>query len=298
MDFSAVGQKIKELRKEMGISQGELAEGICTQAQISKIEKGDVYPYASTLYLISQKLGVDVNYFFDIGMTPRLDYVQEVFQQLKLARLSMNYNEIRQIVKAEENNPLFTQNSRNYQILLWHKGICEYEMNKDYKEAIKYIEQAISSTQTTEKRYSEREIECLVSIAVIYFEEKMYDKALEINKDALKYLNNLPYVSDNNLKSHLNYNIARILTRMGRYDESIEYCKKGIKWCVQHNLLFALPEFHYHLGYNHELKNEFQEAKNYMDKAYNIFEVTKETRFCTFIREKYAKWRNENKLPS
>ena len=52
MDFSAVGKKIKELRKQIGLSQEELAEGICTQAQISKIEKGVVYPYATTLSLI------------------------------------------------------------------------------------------------------------------------------------------------------------------------------------------------------------------------------------------------------
>ncbi|MDQ7861564.1 helix-turn-helix transcriptional regulator [Peribacillus frigoritolerans] len=38
--FFAVGQKIKELRKQIGLSQEELATGICTQAQISKIEKG------------------------------------------------------------------------------------------------------------------------------------------------------------------------------------------------------------------------------------------------------------------
>ncbi|MED3909921.1 helix-turn-helix transcriptional regulator [Peribacillus simplex] len=39
MDFFAVGQKIKELRKQIGLSQEELASGICTQAQISKIER-------------------------------------------------------------------------------------------------------------------------------------------------------------------------------------------------------------------------------------------------------------------
>jgi transcriptional regulator with XRE-family HTH domain len=298
MDFFAVGQKIKDLRKEMGISQGELAQGICTQAQISKIEKGDVYPYASTLYLISQKLGVDVNYFFDIGMTPRLDYVQEVFHQLNLARRNRKYNEIRQIVKAEENNPLFTQNKRNYQILLWHKGICEYEMTKDYEKAIDYIEEAISYSQTTEKRYSEREIECLLSIAVIYFEEKMYEQALNVNKDALKYLNTLPYVADKNIKSHLNYNIARILTRLGKYDQSMDYCSKGIKWCIQQSQLFLLGEMHYHLGYNLELKEKYAEAKLYMDKAHNIFEVTNEPHFCAFIKDKYNKWINENKIPS
>ena len=86
----------------MGLSQEELANGICTQAQISKIEKGDVYPYATTLYLISQRLGVDVNYFFDIGTTPRLDYVQEVYKQLTYTRRNSNYEEMAQIVNSKK----------------------------------------------------------------------------------------------------------------------------------------------------------------------------------------------------
>jgi len=101
LDFSAVGEKIKELRKQMGLSQKELSHNICTQAQISKIEKGEVLPLSSTLYLISKRLGVDVNYFFDIDTTPRLDYVEETFRQLKAARRNTDYHTIKQIVKAE-----------------------------------------------------------------------------------------------------------------------------------------------------------------------------------------------------
>ena len=115
MDFSIIGQRIRELRKSLKLSQEELAEGICTQAQISKIEKGDVYPYANTLYLISQKLGVDVNYFFEIGSTPRIDYVNEVFRQLRLARRSLQFEEMERIIKVEEKNPLFSQNNKHFQ---------------------------------------------------------------------------------------------------------------------------------------------------------------------------------------
>ena len=117
MDFSVIGQRIRELRKSLKLSQEELAEGICTQAQISKIEKGDVFPYANTLYLISQKLGVDVNYFFEIGSTPRIDYVNEVIAQLKLARRKLQFEELERIISLEEKNPLFTQNGRNFQRL-------------------------------------------------------------------------------------------------------------------------------------------------------------------------------------
>jgi len=86
VDYSIIGKKIKELRQVVGITQGELGEGICTQALISRIEKGDIYPNATSLYQISKKLGVDVNYFFEIGTTPRLDYIKEVERQLRQLR--------------------------------------------------------------------------------------------------------------------------------------------------------------------------------------------------------------------
>ncbi|MBV6684081.1 helix-turn-helix domain-containing protein [Bacillus sp. JRC01] len=86
MDYSVIGKKIKELRKAIGITQGELAEGICTQALISRIEKGDIYPSATVLYRISQRLGVDVNYFFEIGSTERHDYIKDVERQFHTYR--------------------------------------------------------------------------------------------------------------------------------------------------------------------------------------------------------------------
>ncbi|WP_110928360.1 helix-turn-helix domain-containing protein [Bacillus massiliglaciei] len=298
MDFSAVGKKIKELRKQAGLSQGELAEGICTQAQISKIEKGDVYPYASTLYLISQKLGVDVNYFFDIGMTPRLDYVEEVFNQLKLARRNMNYEDIRDIVKVEEKNPLFLQNNKNYQILLWHKAIYEYEMKKNVDKALSLLDEAISLTKSSEKLYSEREIELLLTRGVFYFEEKRYAEALAAYKDALHHLKVLPFLNDKSIRARLFYNTARVLTRLLKYEESIQYCYDAIKWCLREDHLYLLAELHYQLGYNLELLGNYTEAKNYLSKALFLFELQKNYRFTAFIKQKLKSWEIEDQIHS
>ncbi|AOH57149.1 XRE family transcriptional regulator [Peribacillus muralis] len=290
MDFFAVGKKIKELRKQIGLSQEELSEGICTQAQISKIEKGDVYPYATTLYLISKRLGVDVNYFFDIGMTPRLDYVQEVSHQLKIARRTMNYQEMKEIVRTEEKNPLFTQNKQNHQLLIWHKGIYEYMMNKNLDKAIQYLEEAIALSDLTDKVYSEREIEYLISMGVIYFEEKLYEKARYIDNLALTHLNHLPFLNDKTIKTRLFYNSARVSTRLEDYNASIAYCKEAIKWCLQEDHLYLLGELHYHLGYNYELQTDYKNAKKCMERARLIFDLQKEKRFVTFIDEKFKAW--------
>ena len=61
MEFYNLGIIIKELRKE-NMSQSELCHGICSQSQISKIEKGIIYPSSILLYQLSERLGIDPNY--------------------------------------------------------------------------------------------------------------------------------------------------------------------------------------------------------------------------------------------
>ena len=63
MEFYNLGIIIKELRKK-NMSQSELCHGICSQSQISKIEKGIIYPSSILLYQLSERLGIDPNYIF------------------------------------------------------------------------------------------------------------------------------------------------------------------------------------------------------------------------------------------
>ncbi len=64
MEFYDLGITIKELRMKKNISQSELCHGICSQSQISKIEKGMIYPSSVLLYQLSERLGIDPNHIF------------------------------------------------------------------------------------------------------------------------------------------------------------------------------------------------------------------------------------------
>lgn len=62
-----IGQKIKLLRKQMKLSQSELAQKtkIFNQSQISKIENNERNLKANELKIIADALGVTVIEFFD-----------------------------------------------------------------------------------------------------------------------------------------------------------------------------------------------------------------------------------------
>ncbi|WP_082196973.1 helix-turn-helix domain-containing protein [Bacillus sp. FJAT-27916] len=285
MDFSVIGQRIRELRKSLKLSQEELAEGICTQAQISKIEKGDVFPYANTLYLISKKLGVDVNYFFEIGSTPRIDYVNEVIRQLRLARRSWNFEDIERIISLEEKNPLFTQNNRNLQMILWHKAIYQHAVYEDSEKAREILWDAINKTHTNDKIWSEREIELLITIGSIYADEGRQHESLETLLQALEHIKQVVFISDNTILPRLCYNLARVYAKDGNFEESIFYCKMGIKHCLEKDNLYPLGELHYHLCFNYEKIGRYQDALSTLDKAATIFELIEDYNYLPLLED-------------
>ncbi len=61
-----IGLRLKELRKQRGVTQLELGEmlGVAFQ-QIQRYEKGENRLAGSTLWEISQKFGVPITWFFE-----------------------------------------------------------------------------------------------------------------------------------------------------------------------------------------------------------------------------------------
>ena len=63
--MTLLASRFRSRRLELKLSQSELAEGICKQGQISRIEKGKYNPGSDILYKLAQKLNVPMEYFFD-----------------------------------------------------------------------------------------------------------------------------------------------------------------------------------------------------------------------------------------
>ncbi|PFG04646.1 helix-turn-helix domain-containing protein [Bacillus sp. es.034] len=285
MDYSIIGKKIKELRQGVDITQGELAEGICTQALISRIEKGETDPNATALYQISKRLGVDVNYFFEIGTTPRLDYVKEVERQLRQLRKKHLYKEMIEMVKAEEHNPLFQQ-KENLQLLYWHKGIYLFEVERKSEEGLSLLRNALSLTSEGKKALSEREMEILLTIGGFYVGMEDYLEALNYYNQVRDAVRTNRQLNDKSIKTRLLYNVARALTRLGRYEESIDHCREGIKWCIEEEHLYGFAQLHYHIGYNFELEGKIEQALSYIDTSILLFESLKNHEHTAFLTKK------------
>lgn len=290
MDFlenKEIGNKIKLLRKRARLTQKQLAEGICTQAQISNIEKGVLNPSSNIIYGISEKLRVDTNSFFNKNKTFQNEHVDSVKKIIRKLIRSRDYKSLSYVIQTEKDNPLF-QNDENKQFMLWHEGICDYYLEKDVTLALKKIEGALN----IKAPHKERMAEIMNSLAIIYNEEGDYEEALLRYRKAIELLDNNIEVINNHVKIRVFYGMSKCLTDMKKHSESLEFSEKGKALCIEGQTLYLLGELIYQTGLNYFKLGHKELGFSHYDKAYMLFKLQNNQKFADIVA--YEKYYFEN----
>ncbi|EMY5505004.1 helix-turn-helix domain-containing protein [Bacillus cereus group sp. RP32] len=294
MEFYDLGITIKELRMKKNISQSELCHGICSQSQISKIEKGMIYPSSILLYQLSERLGIDPNNIFALTQNKKLKYVENVKYVMRDCTKQKQYNELYEIVKQEKNENNF-QLKEDKQFLIWHEAIAIFHVNKSIKTALNLLNSALKLTVTNVDFLSEREIDIMQSMAIFHWANKEYEKSITILRRCLTNFNKLDFPRDKEIKLKIIFNLAKILGLANQHEEAIKYNDMGIKLAINLNTLYLLGELYYGKSWNLlklEQYNEEDVADN-MKKALFIFELTEKENLIKMVKEKYFEKQNK-----
>ncbi|ACK93878.1 helix-turn-helix domain-containing protein [Bacillus thuringiensis] len=294
MEFNDLGITIKELRIKKNISQSELCHGICSQSQISKIEKGMIYPSSILLYQLSERLGIDPNNIFALTQNKRLKYVENVKYVIKDCLKQKQYKELYEIVKKEKNLNNF-QTKEEKQFLIWHEAIAIFIVDKSLKNALDFLNNALKLTLTNSDFLSEREIDIMQTMAIFYAENKEYEKSINILKRCLSNFNKLDFPRDKEIKLKIMLNLAKSLDFTYQHEEAIKYIDKGIKLAINLNTLYLLGELFY-------LKGQFLlkiKQHNVEDVIYNwkkalfIFELTEKEYYTKMLPDELIELQNK-----
>ncbi|HDR7708616.1 helix-turn-helix domain-containing protein [Bacillus cereus] len=296
MEFYDLGITIKELRIKKNISQSELCHGICSQSQISKIEKGVIYPSSILLYQLSERLGIDPNNIFALTQNKKLKYIENVKYVIKDCLKQKQYKELYEIVKKEKNLNNF-QTKEDKQFLIWHEAIAIFMVDKSIKTALDFLNNALKLTLTNSDFLSEREIDIMQTMAIFYAENKEYEKSINILKRCLTNFNKLDFPRDKEIKLKIIFNLAKILGHANQHEEAVKYNDMGIKLAINLNTLYLLGELYYGKAWNLlKLKQPNEEdVANNMKKALFIFELTEKENLIKMVKEKY--FENQTEKP-
>ncbi|WP_347862001.1 helix-turn-helix domain-containing protein [Salimicrobium sp. PL1-032A] len=223
--YEHTGEKIRQLRKKVGMSQAFLAKDVCSQSEISRIERGLNEPSYQMLWSISKKFDVDINYFLDEQSLEREDYFREVRELLEDARRDRDYELIEEIVDQESKNPILQKGHRK-RYLKWHKGMAVYHLHKDAESAVELFLGCLSNIDL-DLLITELDMNVLNSIGIVQRNEGKRKEAVYYFEKALQILDRMDSLRKERIVRKVYYNISKVHTDLGEYEQSNRYCEKA-----------------------------------------------------------------------
>lgn len=269
MDF---GNLIKSKRKELDLTQKELAEGICTQALISRIEKGDIVPQNSILQQLGSRLQLDDNELNNLAYKTRYD--NEMFEIKKKIRKALTRRDYVYIEKILEQNKILISNTNNQNdqaFFTWMKASLQDKLYHQKDKALKILTE-IPLLHLED----ELAIEILNAIGVIYYQGEEFKEALNVFQHAVNMIeDNIDYM----VQTKLLFNYALTLEEFDEDKKALDYIIQAIERLIFEDSMYLLGDLYHTKGFILRKLGHLQEAKKSNQLALSIFEIQNNNKF-------------------
>lgn len=254
---------VKNRRLQLGLTQKELAEGICAQPVISSIESGQVSPSVDLFSKIIRKLNVSSKNLAELFKLPQSSSSEFYTSTLKDMLYSHNYTGIHYIldnINPESLSPL------QQQYYLWLQYSMLYFINHKTKEALAHLKKLAQETEA----YSDLYLKIYDSIATIYVEEKKYDSALTYYNEIVPFEKNM---LDSEMFSKILYNLSKIYFFKKNLAKASSYCTRAIDYLIATHRLSLLGECYLMQTIILEEQGNFSEAMISCERAICLFAI-------------------------
>lgn len=258
-----LGNKLKERRLSKGLTQKQLADGICTQATISNLENNSSIPTFPVLMSLATKLDIEFKEIYD--------YVEEqshkntkIFNELRILCSEIKYKEAFELLnnKIDYNQLEDSLELRKY---YYYKGITSLLAYQNFSDAHYNFHLSLYSDEKRELDFFD--VLSTNGIAMTYFLDSETDKARTYFDKALLQLNQLMDYLNLNQESleiiKIYYNTAKFHSSVKEYQKAIELCTLGIALQKQQNMNFELDKLYYEKGFNLYQLGRTKEAEEY-----------------------------------
>lgn len=270
------GQLIKKKRKQLNMTQNQLAKGICKQATISNIEKKNTANNMQIITAICNRLGLEVN---DITVTVHKSQVQGLLKKVTKLIRYYKYEEAEILLKdvVEVMDEL-----EEHQLQEAYHCIGALSLFRNGKDDVTLY----NLYQSLEHATNEGSIITILSnnLLGIYYATKGFTKQADSFFEKSIRLAELSRGYDREeALSTVYYNIAKYYSSKNEYQKAIDYCDVGISICTENMSLLGLVHLAYERAFNCRALNE-EVGREAYKFAEQLAELTKNTEMLAIIR--------------
>ncbi|MED0960791.1 helix-turn-helix transcriptional regulator [Bacillus paramycoides] len=216
-----IGERIRQVRMQKGLTQGELVSGICSITYLSRIESGKIKPSPSFIKKVSKKLDVDSDYLIDGN-----------YEEIKLTILEIcnKYKKDKKITKAQVSLlELYIRAVDSIPLLLKMYGVIIYYhvRNENLSYVNLFVDQASNIIPSKVEIEDTEDFIYYLRARGLYFSNKReYLTAYGIYKK----IENMLEPEETELHADTYYNISIVSQNLNK-DKSVSriYAKKAYK---------------------------------------------------------------------
>ena len=255
------GDVLKQIRRKRGLSQTALAEGICTQATISLMEKQNRLPKMDILTAICERLNISS----DRIVENEVSGINETFNQIVVNLISRNFEDASALLKKVHVKNLESDfDKQRYYYLV---GMVQVESNQ-IDEAIFNFELVLTQFATTSANIYLAMT--TAGMALAYLKRGDKERAARLTNRSVKLIDNKKLIGSLYQWASIDCQIAELYLQLEDPDNAIEVANKGIELCREHDSLFLLDELYLYIGRSYILKNDKEEAKKALKIAESL----------------------------
>ncbi|MFQ6344481.1 helix-turn-helix domain-containing protein [Enterococcus faecium] len=248
------GALLKEYRKKKGLTQVQLAEGICEQATVSNIENKNMSPGINILSALCKKLNVEIS---DILVETEEDKIRKKLSEIQSLNAVSKYKESYEILQTIDQKKVSNSDLLNQ--ILFYQGLIDHLYAKKEDAALFYFNQVLEQTTETDIHH----LQAAANVAMIYLAKGELDFAKVYVERTLKILNDTDF--DNLMVCAVYYNIATYYSKIENYEKAIQLCEKGIEYNKKHKSTHSLEYLLYEIAFCHKQLGEDDYLERYMD---------------------------------
>lgn len=206
MRAETLGELLRELREEQGVSKTQLCEGICSRTALARYEENERVPDKFVVDCLLERLGKNVARLEFISSDEEYERSQYRFQIEEKMRLS-EYEAAETLLKTYS-MAVDARDNLHWQYIYAKRGEL-LKINGQYEEAYSLLVDALTYTERQDlidaeigdKRLSNIELEILYEIAENCYYQSQVEKAFFLFTQIEGYLNTLD--ADNEV--HIQY---------------------------------------------------------------------------------------------
>ena len=238
-----LGEKVRQFRKRKGMSQKELADGICTQATISLIEKKSKIPSMKIMMKICNRLGIRLSEV----IIENDDQLYRTFKKIDLLIRHMQLEEAQDVF--QHIRPKQLRSNTDKKQYYYYEGYLQLVLNDNADEAIFNFGMLLN--QFVKSSHDMFAILATLGTGLAYERKQAYDKAEIFVKQAVATLHTMdaqamPMGDDDYLQNEILIyaSAAQLYAKINFPEEALELIDLALKKAQESQSLYLLDRLY------------------------------------------------------